>query len=101
MANIATLKPFPPGVSGNPAGRPKGALSITNRVRAALEVGVTEQADFADKLVEVVMQKALEGNEHMIRLVWSYIDGKPKQESVVEVTIPTPIMSFDEVFKQN
>lgn len=97
MANLATLTPFPKGVSGNPSGRPKGALSLTSRVRAVLEANVTEATDFADELTKVIMNKALEGDERMIRLIWSYIDGKPKQNLSLEQDTKATIM-FDRAF---
>ena len=100
MANIASLKPFPKGVSGNPTGRPKGALSLTTRVREALEQACAADTDFADELTKVVMQKALEGNEQMIKLVWSYVDGQPKQENVIESKAPIVVQFIEPTYER-
>lgn len=51
--------PFQPGQSGNPAGRPKGSC---NRQLAMLR-------DAVDKVLPLVLQRALEGDEEAQKLI--------------------------------
>jgi len=78
-------KQFKKGQSGNPSGRPVGALSFTSKVRAALEkIAMTkdgEDVSYEQLLVKRVLNKAIEqGDSRMIELVWGYLDGKPAQQ---------------------
>lgn len=61
---------FPKGVSGNPAGRPKGSKNQITLLRQSLELQLREQAApdmgaVLDKAVEL----ALEGDARMIKLL--------------------------------
>lgn len=71
---------FPPGVSGNPNGRPKGAKNFTTKVREALETLSEGTGTSKEKmLINKIMEKAIvEGNEQMIKLMWNYLDGMPQ-----------------------
>jgi len=75
---------FKPGQSGNIEGRPKGSLNMTTKVKKALESiyynknGKEVRADKA--LIEKILELAIkDGNEKMIKLIWNYLDGLPKQ----------------------
>ncbi len=77
---------FPPGVSGNPGGRPKGAVSITAAVRAALKEyplgkdGKPLSKTHLEFIVSKILKKAsVEGDQATLKMVWNYIDGLPKQ----------------------
>lgn len=77
---------FKKGQSGNPDGRPVGALSFTSKVRAALEkIAMTkdgEDVSYEQLLVKRVLNKAIEqGDGRMIELIWGYLDGKPAQST--------------------
>jgi hypothetical protein len=94
--SLQNLKPFPKGRSGNPGGRPKG-LSITAAVRRELaevadllvartvmgegdvERWQAEALTKADVVAARVVAMALDGDLDAIKLVWSYVDGKPTQ----------------------
>ena len=60
---------FIPGVSGNPAGKPKGSLSIKAAIKKRLE-------DNPEELKEIV--------EHFVKtnreLMWQMIEGRPVQQ---------------------
>lgn len=59
---------FKPGVSGNPAGRPKDPLL------AALKRKMTPQQ--AADLMGVLLAKALEGDMRALEMVWDRLAGK-------------------------
>jgi len=65
---------------GNP-GRPEGARNFTTKVREALEkVAEGNGFTYEEALIKKIMFKAInEGDQSMIKLIWNYIDGMPKQ----------------------
>ena len=69
--NISGLKPFLPGVSGNPKGRPKGK-TIKEMVREWLE----ENPDDMKAFVEHFVKKNKE-------LAWQMMEGRPQQDVAV------------------
>jgi len=78
-------RPFAPGVSGNPAGRPRGALNHATRAAMALMQGQVEQ------LTGVVIARALEGDMTAMKLVFDRLV-PPMKEAPIEpgvVTLPT------------
>ncbi len=98
MPNPRPIHRFKKGESGNPKGRPKGALSFTTKVRAALMTVATtkdgKKISLEKALIDKIMQKAIqEGNEQMIRLMWNYLDGMPAQ-SVDHTTGGVPIINI-------
>ena len=73
---------FKPGISGNPAGRPKGSLSIRDLVRQHLEDNPEDLAEFVKHFIKKNRE-----------LAWQMMEGKPQQDitSAGEKLIPTPI----------
>jgi hypothetical protein len=83
-------KPFKKGTSGNPAGRPKGSVSITEAIKRKLEEvfippGTTDEErnkikrTHLEAIVDTVMENALILKDpRTIKDVWNYIDGLPK-----------------------
>lgn len=82
---------FKKGQSGNPAGRPKGSLSITTAIRRFLE-------DNPDKFEEL-MQDYLEDKKHR-ELLWKMIDGMPKQQVDTEVSGNITIAISEDIAKK-
>jgi len=77
--NHEQLKPFPKGVSGNPKGRPVGAISITSAVKRRLAEEAGGDKTKLDELVDVLMEKAKEDKDYStLKTIWNYIDGLPK-----------------------
>lgn len=78
---------FKPGESGNPNGRPKGAISLVGILRAKLEECPKEmdKRTYAQLLVQRALDIALEeGDVGMIRDLFDRVDGKP--QGSVDVT---------------
>ena len=72
---------FKPGESGNPNGRPKGTLSLTNLLRAKLSelAEGDNKHTYADLLVRKTLQKALkEGDTSMNKYCYDRLEGMPK-----------------------
>lgn len=74
---------FVPGVSGNPAGKPPGSLSIVAEIKKQLNQIAEEDPQKRMKfelLVRKVILKAInEGDVSMIKDIIDRIDGKPTQ----------------------
>lgn len=66
---------FGPGNIGNPEGRPKGSVSLTTKIKQALE---KNPADL-ETIVKFVIE-ASKTDPAMLKTLWSYLDGQPKQE---------------------
>jgi len=75
---------FPKGVSGHPEGRTVGSgLSLTTEMKRKLaEVPKGSKASNLEMLIEKIFDMALkEKNEQIIKQIWNYIDGMPKQSN--------------------
>jgi hypothetical protein len=74
-------RPFKPGQSGNPKGRPKGALGWKARAAKAI------LADDISEIMRVAIEMAKNGDPDMIKLCLAL--GIPRGEEPVSVEIPT------------
>ena len=73
-------RPFKPGQSGNPAGRPKGSLSLVGLMKKRLEMlGPDQRRTIAEHLIDNIMQDALDGKDTQLKLLLNYVEGMPKQ----------------------
>jgi uncharacterized protein DUF5681 len=85
--SLKNLTPFKPGQSGNPTGRPKKRLPITDRYVALLESPIEENerkklklpkgATNADAIVLQVIRLARKGNLRAIKEICDRVEGKP------------------------
>lgn len=95
MANEQNLKPFPKGVSGNPAGKPKGTEHSKTRLKRLLELvqkkrnpitGEEEEFTVLEIMDMQMIAKALKGDQRAYQEIIDRLEGKPKQTSEVELT---------------
>lgn len=72
-----------PGNTANPAGRPKGSISITSAIKRKLEeCPEGNKKTYLELLVERVMKKAIiDQDVPMLRTLWQYVDGMPTQKT--------------------
>jgi hypothetical protein len=77
---------FKPGCSGNPDGKPPGSISVIAQVKKKLlEMPIGEQKTYLDMLIDQIFKSAIiDGDPQMIKEIWHYIDGLPKQEFISE-----------------
>lgn len=64
---------FGRGNCANPKGRPLKGLSITDCLRQVFE----DEPGLKKVIVDVIIEKVIEGNFEMIKLIWAYLDGTP------------------------
>jgi hypothetical protein len=91
MANPATLRPFPPGVSGNPNGRPKGS-SITARIRARCAQDTDDGRTIAERIADRFVAEALKGKFPFAREVLDRVDGKVTEKVEINGADGGPII---------
>jgi len=96
MPNPENLTPYPKGVSGNPAGKPKGTQHSKTRLLRILDLvqkkrnPITgEEEDFTVlELMDMQMiAKALKGDQRAYEAVVDRLEGKPKQTTDITADI--------------
>lgn len=79
----AGMKPWKPGQSGNPNGRPKKGTAIADCMREYLAGTIDTEGGKITRqqaLVKAIFAKAMKGGDAAQRLMLQYIDGMPKQQ---------------------
>ncbi len=85
---LANLEPFPKGVSGNPAGRPKSiTLSEALRLQLAKVSPHADERTYAEEIARVLCVNAARGNVMAAREICDRTEGKPKQAIDVEMNV--------------
>jgi hypothetical protein len=96
MANEQNLKPFPKGVSGNPAGKPKGTQHSKTRLLRLLDLvqkkrnpitGEEEEFTVLELMDMQMISKALKGDQRAYEAVVDRLEGKPKQTTDITADI--------------
>ncbi len=85
---LANLKPFKPGQSGNPNGRPKKAL-LSDALRRQLAIalpGMSERTQ-AEAIAAALISEAILGNVQAIREVGDRTEGKPAQAIALDLDV--------------
>jgi hypothetical protein len=80
MPNPENLKPFQPGQSGNPAGRPPGR-SIKS-LKTALKDRLADKPQLVDALVSSLIKQARKGSFPHIKMIFEIIDGPINQPEI-------------------
>jgi len=86
---------FPPGVSGNPAGRPVGSVSVVEALRRELKKAADipnnkEKRTYLELLIKRILNKSIaDGDVSMIKDIIDRIDGKPKQPVEMSGSVDT------------
>ena len=84
---------FKPGQSGNPAGRPKGSLSLVTKLKQKLEAALEGDATLADKILDAYILDALDKRDGVaIRDMMDRTDGKPTNRHEIESDV---VIRFD------
>ena len=74
---LDNLKPWPPGKSANPKGRPRGSINITNAIKRVLASALPneEKRRQVDLFAEALVQNARKGNGTAIKEIMARVDG--------------------------
>jgi len=88
---------FKKGESGNPLGRPKKELSMTNAMKDILnEIDPETKIERYKKLLLVAIDKAEKGDNDMIKYLVNRIDGMPKgSDTNIQVNNFIPLLGGD------
>lgn len=76
---------FGEGNIANPYGRPRKGQSLTDIVREIL-LEESDGVTIKEKLARNVVNNALNGNSNMVKLLWRYLDGEPKDQTYIQKT---------------
>ena len=93
---------FPKGVSGNPAGLPKGTRHLSSMLEKMLEeIAEGSKDSYKVLLNKRVIKKAIaDGDDRMIEHIWDRIEGKPPQK-IENTNIEVPYDSLSDEEKAN
>ncbi len=85
---LANLKPFKPGQSGNMKGRPRKALlsDALRRQLAIIAPGMPERTQ-AELIAAALISEAIAGNVQAIREVGDRSEGKPAQAIALDLDV--------------
>ena len=86
---LENLKPFEPGQSGNPAGRPK-SITLSEALRHELAKEAPEAAageTYAEKIAGVLCAAAAGGNVNAAREIADRTEGKPRQAVDIDMSV--------------
>ena len=110
MADIVKQKKNKEPVAGfnvhpeniNRAGRPPSGQALTDIMREVLEEKLPDGKSRKEALVRKVLNLAYDGNEAMVRLAWSYLEGNPRQALDMTLSeLPKPILGGTSVHPDN
>jgi Family of unknown function (DUF5681) len=85
---LANLKPFKPGESGNPKGRPK-SLTLSEALRAQLGQVMPgeDEKTYAEKIALCLCEEAAKGNVGAAKEIADRTEGKPRQSLDVDMSL--------------
>ena len=82
---------FPPGVSGNPNGRPKDQFSFMGILRSALAEENKSGKSVGERIIARYIKLALAGNGQALEALVARIDGKPAQSLTLRGESDAPL----------
>jgi hypothetical protein len=85
---LANLKPFKPGESGNPKGRPK-SVTLSEALRAQLGQMMPgeDEKTYAEKIALCLCDEAAKGNVGAAKEIADRTEGKPRQSLDVDMSV--------------
>ena len=95
MANEQNLTPVPKGVSGNPAGKPKGVEHSKTRLLRLLQLvtkvrnpvtGEDEEFTIAEQLDMKIIAKAMKSDIRAYQEILDRLEGRAKQTNEIELS---------------
>ena len=95
MPNPENLTPFPKGVSGNPAGKPKGVEHSKTRLLRLLQLvtkvrnpvtGEDEEFTIAEQLDMKIIAKAMKSDIRAYQEILDRLEGRAKQTNEIELS---------------
>ena len=96
MANEQNLTPYPKGVSGNPAGKPKGVEHSKTRLLRLLQLvtkvrnpvtGEDEEFTIAEQLDMKIIAKAMKSDLKAYQEILDRLEGRAKQTTDINANI--------------
>jgi hypothetical protein len=94
--NTANLKPWKPGQSGNPAGRPSKADTLTSLLKAEMErsdsASPSDKRTWNERIVIATLRLAEQGLPAALKEIWERCDGRVRQEVGLEVDLHSKIV---------
>ena len=79
---------FQPGKSGNPNGRPKGSISLVERLKKRLR----EHPEQIDTILDALFEQAINGSSKHLEIILDRIDGKVADKVEIVMKIQTEII---------
>ena len=77
---------FIKGQSGNPNGRPKIGQSMTDLLRKELNKQGADKVPLKKKIVETLINRAIDGDSLCLKYIFDRLDGKPNETIAANVT---------------
>lgn len=78
--SLANLRPFKPGQSGNPSGRPQGSISLLTIIKRKLgEADPETKAQVAERVADAYLARLRDGDPRILQDYLDRTDGKPRQ----------------------
>ena len=89
------------GQSGNPKGRPKKGLTITDEMERLLEqMGKNGEFTYKQMLVQATMKSALKGNVQAQRLIWERMERPDRDDDSELSKLDRIVVALDKAMRE-